>query len=99
MLEDDSIAVRIFEGFALAIPVGIFGFAWRDAECLEPLDRGGPLVEGGQIEYEKMFVSRRAFNGDAVLMREFDVPRTVAPSDDDAVETLVIVEARQHLEA
>ena len=90
ILEDDAIAIGIFEGFALFIPIRIEGLNGLEAVLNHAVNSGLPFGCIGQVEDNQVILGRGASSGVTVFDRELEVVRRVRMTEYDAIETFVI---------
>jgi hypothetical protein len=98
-LQDDSVAVGIFEGCAVAVPVGVERRNRLEACASHHLNGGFPFLSIGQIEDQKIILSRGTPGRMSVSMREFEMIGRPGTPQHHAVDAVMIFEPIQDLQA
>ena len=98
VLQNDPVAVWIFERFSLDVPVRI---EWRDGRIAEPLKllRGFlPLRAIGNVKHQKVVLTRRFPGMMAAFARELQVISRCLVTEHDTIEAVVILKFLEHFE-
>ena len=97
--QNDQIPIRILERDAVLVPVWIRRSHLATAMRSEALRRGLPLRAVGKVENEEIFVGRSGQNRIGRTMRELEMIWPPGMPQNDAVESGVIGERAEKLEA
>ncbi len=95
MLQDDAIAVRIFEGRSETIPIRIERPDRFETGSSHSVDRRDPLVTIRQVEHEQVVGRGRLSRHVAVRARELEVVGRALLAQHQAVEAVVTLEAEE----
>src|SRR6185436_14049214 len=95
-LENKAISVRILEGQAAAVPIGIEGRNRPEAGCRHAIDGGLPCRRIGQVEDQKTVGGRRPAGAMAARPGELEMPGRLRVAQHDAVEAVMVLEAVQY---
>ena len=99
ILEDDAVAIGIFKGFALLIPIGIEG--WDGLETILHHAINGGLSFGGirQVEHNQVVLCRGASGSVTVFDGKFEMIRRVGMTKHEAVKAFVIFKGANDFQA
>src|SRR5260370_24329730 len=98
VLQDDSVAVGVFESDTVAVPIRVEGRDRLETSGFHRLHGGFPLRSVGQIKDQEMVVGRRPASRMTVSMRELKMIRCAGTPKHYSVEAVMILKTEHDLE-
>jgi hypothetical protein len=99
VLQNDAVAVGIFERFSLDVPVRVERLDGWVAELLEALRGFLPLRSIGNVKHQKIVLAGRFPGGMPTLARELEVVSRSLMTEHDTIEAVVILKFIKNFEA
>jgi hypothetical protein len=98
-LDDDPIAVRVFKGPTLPIPVGIERRNRREARSLQPTHCRLPFLDSGQVKDQQVLLRWGSPGNMAMRFRELEMVWCARAPEHDAVKAIMFCKPVQDVQA